>query len=263
VEGSDNIQDTYEGQDTPDALVDDAYPPDEDADESAVPVPKAAGIRQRAMSRGMVKRPAGAVARPTQTRLLAAEKRRKALELRKGGATYLAIANAVGYADAAGARKAVVRAMAELIQEPAAEVKSLQIERLNHMLLTLWPKVQSGDERSIETSLRVMDKLDRLMGTEAAQSVDINIHQQGAILVIDGNKDDYIASMKRMVGIASDGSNQDQKAITTGTAQMDGGGSGDIIDAELVGDEDVSLADALGEQGRDTIKRLMSPPEDQ
>jgi AraC-like DNA-binding protein len=174
---------------------DQPYEPDAD-DSDHVPVPRSAAVRKRAMGRrtGVAKRsvPRGG------GRIISREKQRKALELRKGGATYDQIADACGYSDPSGARKAVVAAFGELIQEPATEVKSLQVERLNHMLLVLWPKINQGDERAIDTSLRIMDKMDRLMGTEAASTVDVNVHQQGAILVIDGSKEDFIRSMKQM-----------------------------------------------------------------
>lgn len=137
----------------------------------------------------------------TRHRLEAVEKQRRAIEMRKAGATYQAIAQAVGYADHTGARKAVQRAMQDVLQEPALELKTLQIERLNHMLLTLWPKCQAGDERSINTALNVMDRLDKLMGVEAATQVDVNVNHQGAVLVIDGDREAYIRHMKRMAGV--------------------------------------------------------------
>lgn len=135
------------------------------------------------------------------TRILAREKQRRSLELRKGGATYDQIAQAVGYSSPSGARSAVLRAFGEIIQEPAAELRTLQIERLNHFLLILWPQIQAGDTRAIETGLRVMDKLDKLLGTEEAQKVDVNVQHEGAILVVDGNEQEFIAHMKKMAGI--------------------------------------------------------------
>lgn len=185
------------------------YPPDDSGGgtnpPSSVPAVRSAQIRQRVMA----SKPKARKQRnkTSASKILAKEKQRQALELRKGGASYPAIAQALGYGDPSGARKAVEAAMKQVTQEPAVELKTLNIERLNHMLLTLWPKVQQGDERAIDTSLRVLDKIDRLMGTEAAQQVDVNVNQTNAILVIDGSKEDYLRSLRQMAGISGDGTN--------------------------------------------------------
>ena len=250
-----------------DTAADDAYEPDDDDDAAPdagdddgtnVPQPRAAQMRKKVLQRRPVttKQPSSiSKGRRSSTRqssrILAREKQRKALELRKGGASYAQIAEAVGYRDQGGARKAVMRAFADVIQEPVTEVKTIQIERLNHMLLTLWPKVQIGDERAIDTSLRVMDKIDRLMGTEAAQQVDVAIHQQSAILVINGDKDDYIRAMKQMAGVAGDGTNQalpaGLTAPPTGLPAVDAetAGDTDVVDAELVEDGEPDPRDLM------------------
>lgn len=240
--------------------MDEAYDPDPDPDlpESNVPA-----VRSRQM-RGKIlqsKRPVGKKPRSVAkagARILAKEKQRQALELRKGGASYAAIAQALGYGDQSAARKAVVKAFSEIIQEPAVEVKTIQIERLNHMLLTMWPKVQQGDERAIDTSLRVMDKIDRLMGTEAVVTATLNVNQTTGILVIDGSKEDYLRSLKQMSGIAGDGSNISQPAI--GAAPPSG-----IVEGEIVfpADDGTSLYDALGKEGREAIHTIMGPPDEQ
>jgi hypothetical protein len=114
--------------------------------------------------------------------------------------------------------------MESIPQEEAKELRSLNIERLNHMLLVLWPQIQAGNERSIDTGLRIMERLDRLMGTEAGSVVDVNVNHAGAILTIQGDKDSYIAAMKRMAGITQDGTNKPievqeaPKPLTAGTA---------------------------------------------
>lgn len=199
------------------------------------PQPRSEEIRQRALDKRKHEDADGSEElKPKQkqkrksrgpSKILAQEKMRKAVELRKAGATYDSIAQMVGYSDASGARKAVERAMKQMIQEPALEMKTIQIERCNHMLMTLWPKVQQGDERAIDSSLRIMDKIDRYMGTEQAQKIDINATHTNAVLVIDGDKDDYIAAMKRLVGIGPDGANME---ITAGPEDEN------IVDALVV-----------------------------
>jgi hypothetical protein len=159
----------------------------------------------------------------TGARLQAREKQRKALELRKAGAPYRVIAEQVGYSDASGARKAVIAAFEEVIQEPAKELRSIQVERLNQMLLVLWPKVQKGDEQSINTALRVMEKMDLLMGTNSPEEV---VHKHEGVLVIEGSKDEYIAALVEMAGA-------DPKEIE---ARPSPSTDLDIIEAEVVED---------------------------
>lgn len=244
-----------------DGTEDDSYPPDEEEDSDGygpVPVPRAQAIRKSVLARQT--KPAKIKGKSVSKgggRILAKEKQRKALEMRKAGMPYQVIAEQLGYSDQSGARKAVLKAFGDIVQEPALEVRTLQVERLNHMLLTLWGKVQQGDERAIDTSLRVMDKLDRLMGTEAAQSIDVNVHQTGAILVIDGSKDDFIRAAKQMAGLTGDGSNVPQTAIAPPSGVIDG----TVVDELPYVPVDGSLADALGPEGIETIHNIMAPPD--
>lgn len=196
------------------------YPPDpEDGPDRHVPVPRAAQVRARALkAAGSPVQRKHKIAGRTQRKLLVQENRRQALELRKGGATYPQIAKAVGYADASGARKAVKKAMSEVTQEASQELKTLQIERYNHMLLTVWNRVQQGDDRALANALAVMDRLNELGGLKNNNGTTINIdasEHKNAVLVVDGNQDDYIAAMKRMVGVDSNGNNIPQPAQVT------------------------------------------------
>lgn len=152
-------------------------------------------------------------------RIQAQEKRRLALEARKAGLTYAAIAERVGYASAGAAHKAVQVAFSRVIQEPAADLKVMQVERINHMLVALWPKAQAGDERSIGMVLALMDKLDRYEGVEAATRSEV--HHTGSVLVAQGNKEDFINAMRQMAGIAPDGTNI--QATQTGPAALSAG----------------------------------------
>ena len=190
-------------------------------------------------------------------KILAKENQRKALELRKSGATFAQIAQAVGYSDASSCAKAVRKAMTEITQEPAMDLRTLQVERLNHMLLVLWPKVNAGDENAINTGLRIMDKLDRLMGTEAATQVDVNLSHEGAVLVIDGNKDEYIKQMQRMAGYV-DGVNGPAGASVP--ALPSGDGDEDVIDAVIVEDTN-NLANKLTPVGEPDSLKTDAPPE--
>ena len=230
----------------------DFYPPDpasdgDDGAESTAPVPRAARVRAKALQHQQGQPVTSSVAkkpkmRGGQRKLLAQQKRRHVLELRKSGATFDQIAQSLGYADASGARKAMQKAMKDITQEPAAELKVIQVERYNHMLLTLWSKVQMGDERAIDRALSIMDRLNDLEGLREKAGITVNVDastHENAVLVVDGNKDDYIAAMKRMVGISPDGKNlPDQIASSPHPVHIpveDGHGTTvDVVDADVV-----------------------------
>lgn len=103
----------------------------------------------------------------TASRIKTAEKERDALELRKGGATFEQIAREVGYSDGSGAAKAVSRALADTIQEPAADLRRLELERLDSLLAALWPKAIDGDAQAVDRCLRVMERRASLLGLDA------------------------------------------------------------------------------------------------
>lgn len=67
-----------------------------------------------------------------------AERDAEATRLRALGHTYIEIADQLGYADHAGARKAVQRALVATVAEPAEEVRALQLEQLDKLALAAW-----------------------------------------------------------------------------------------------------------------------------
>lgn len=100
-------------------------------------------------------------------RISAAEKRRKALQLRKGGASYDAIARQVGYANRGNAHHAVMQELRELPRDDAADVLALEVERLDQLLMALWPAAMKGNVRSAETVIRLMERRAKLQGLDA------------------------------------------------------------------------------------------------
>ena len=100
-----------------------------------------------------------------QSRRVAAHDRQlRALELRKAGATYQAIAEQLGYAHAKGAYKAVASALKLTLREPANELRELEVARLDAALLAIWRHVQSGDYRAIDRLLGIMKRRIELLG---------------------------------------------------------------------------------------------------
>lgn len=106
-------------------------------------------------------------------RIDAAEKRTRALQLRKAGATYDQIAQQVGYENRGNAYRAVMQELKELPKDDAAEVLTLEVERLDQLLVALWPKAMKGDVRSAETVIRLMERRAKLLGLDAPAAVNV------------------------------------------------------------------------------------------
>lgn len=137
----------------------------------------------------------------SQRRLHAVEKQKAALELRKAGATYDSIAQTVGYASRSGAALAVEAALRKTLQEPADELRVLDIERLNTMLRQVWPFIvaptvravpaghgevtmQVWDEakfHAINTALTILTRKAKLLGLDAPEKREVTGKDGGPV----------------------------------------------------------------------------------
>ena len=136
--------------------------------------PKGAG-KKAAKAKATGKRKAGQRVGESSTsprRLRAMEKQLAALELRKTGMTFEAIAKTLGYQSRASAFKAVMTAIKELKREPAQELVELELARLDAMLAGLWPSATTGDARSVDSLLRLSERRARLLGLDEHRPVD-------------------------------------------------------------------------------------------
>ena len=183
--------------------VDDDYPPDLSSEaEALIEIPSKSNRGRQVISR---------------------EKERRAMELRKAGATYQQIADQIGWSDGSSARQAVLRGLKRLGDEAAEDLRSLQYQRLNEMLLVTWPQVQTGDTDAIRTAQGLMRDMNQLFGVEAPSKLEVE-HVEKAVLVIGGDKDSYIANIQKAMGIVDE---SEAKELM----------SGDVVDAEIVEDD--------------------------
>lgn len=131
-------------------------------------------------------------ARTTAASETAAERQKRALELRKRGLTFDAIATQLGYSDRSAARHAIRAAIAEITREPAEEVKKLELERLDALYVSAMAIVDAApvipddedadpDEAydaamktrldAIRTALKVSERRSKLEGLDAPVKV--------------------------------------------------------------------------------------------
>ncbi len=111
-------------------------------------------------------------------RVKAHDRQLMALKLRKAGITYEDIAAQLGYKSAVGAYHAVTAALRVTLQEPADEVRKLELERLDAMLLAIWQRVTKGDYGAIDRALRVIERRAKLLGLDAPVKQDITSNGQ-------------------------------------------------------------------------------------
>ena len=107
--------------------------------------------------------------RPTPNMTTPAERRSRALELRKMGLTYQSIGKALGVS-ATQARRDVKRTLKKRgkhDQNHVAEQRQLELERVEMVLTSLAIKVRDGDTAAIDRWLKASDIRRRLLGLDA------------------------------------------------------------------------------------------------
>jgi predicted transcriptional regulator len=109
-------------------------------------------------------------------RVLAAERSRDALELRKQGLSTRKIAQRLGIAPSR-ASKILREAMDQLAEESRATAearRALDLARLDEMLEAVWADAIAGDRTAIDRVLAIIDRRGRLLGTAAPSHVVVD-----------------------------------------------------------------------------------------
>jgi hypothetical protein len=88
----------------------------------------------------------------------------RAVELVREGKTYDQVARAVGYANRGTAHRVVTKALAERLVDGIDDLRSIEVARLDALQAALWPRVEKGEVRAINSVLRLIDRRCRLYG---------------------------------------------------------------------------------------------------
>lgn len=94
------------------------------------------------------------------------ERQVRALELRKAGVSYQTIADTLGYGGPSGAFKAVQTALKTTLREPAEELRSLEMERLDQAAFAIAAQVRAGNLGAIDRLLRIMERRAKMLGLD-------------------------------------------------------------------------------------------------
>lgn len=106
-------------------------------------------------------------------KLAGLELEHEVVRLRIAGATYENIGKKLG-CSTGGAQRACVRALRrsiEHLRESVDELVEMEDQRLDQMLLVLWPKVLEGNLSAMDRALKIMDRRAALRGVDAPKRV--------------------------------------------------------------------------------------------
>lgn len=107
----------------------------------------------------------------SKRRIKAVERQRNALELRKAGATYQKIAEQLHYRGPSGAYKAVMCALKKTLQEPARDVRLLELGRLDALYIEVYRMARKGVLGAVDRCLRIMERRSKLLGLDAPSQI--------------------------------------------------------------------------------------------
>lgn len=134
------------------------------------------------------------------------ERERQALLLRKEGESLQTIADKLGYAGPSGAYKAIQAAMQAIIQEPAEEVRDMELLRLDTLLQSIWWRAKTGDVPAVQTALKIMERRAKLIGLDAPTKYeDVGLSKLMAFIQMKGLKasDVFATMLEELAGASS------------------------------------------------------------
>jgi DNA-binding CsgD family transcriptional regulator len=125
-------------------------------------------------------------------RLTYAERKLQALELRKGGATFQQIGDALGISKQ-NAHKHVMTAltaMNEQIAEEASVMRTLELERLDKLWFAMYRQATQGNQGAVDRCIRIMERRAKLLGLDAPTRTELSTKDDKPIIIRLVNDDD-------------------------------------------------------------------------
>lgn len=140
----------------------------------------------------------------------AREKQARAVDLRRAGASFSEIAQALGYHDQSGAKKAVEAAIRRFEFEATKEMLHMDLARLDEYAKLATHRLRTaGDLNQIERLLRIMEKRHWLLGVTPATLAEANDQGDmktpgGMNVVIASTERTFVRGMMQAVGMNPD-----------------------------------------------------------
>lgn len=121
------------------------------------------------------------MASDTESVATAAEKRKKALDLRRAGWSFEDIAAEVGYANKGSAHRAVKQGIAAITRESATELLELELARLDDLQAGAYDAARNGDLFAVDRVLKIIDQRAKFLGLYDRKTDDTTAEARAAI----------------------------------------------------------------------------------
>lgn len=109
--------------------------------------------------------------RTSEKAIARVERTKSALLMRKAGWSYSSIAERLGFKSVQAAHKCVTAALTKMIEKPSAELRALEVARLDLMQSTIWEKAMKGDYGAIDRCLEISKRRSLLLGLNSPQKI--------------------------------------------------------------------------------------------
>lgn len=160
----------------------------------------------------------------------AQERRRQALDLRRGGMTYDQIARRMNLSTAMVAWRYVNDAIAQIPREEALATKAVELNKLDALELRLEKRLtdQPGDMKAYGMKLRCMERRARYLGLDAPVRTELTGRDGGVIRMsvddLKGMTDDQLdklttAALRDATSSGSGGADSGEASSETGRAR--------------------------------------------
>ena len=132
----------------------------------------------------------------TQKAIIAAEKSRQALRLRREGYTLEEIAEQCGYSDKSGAYRAIKRELARIPVEDAEELQKLELLRLNYLETICYKRMLAKGKNdplwAVDRLIAISESRRKLMGLDTP----VEAVQMNNIVVVRETPPNYLTGRK-------------------------------------------------------------------
>lgn len=197
----------------------------------------------------------------------------RAIGMRTAGMTYAAIAEALGYYDAATCRKAILRETERTPREATEVLAATQDARLEALLAMAWRQAEAGDLKAMETALKIVQARGKLHGldVESAPAPAAGGSGPGNVFIVggqttivgrDGSTGDpvdpaqldggsYLAGLQALAGMPGA-----PALLTAGSPVEEDAAAaveGDVVDAVLVDEPEPEPVAVLDVEGPGTV----------
>lgn len=116
----------------------------------------------------------GSAVKSSAARLNNHERVLQAVELRKAGMSFQAIADRLGWKTRNAAFMAIQKYIASTTYEAVEALRAVEAERLDAMQLQYWPQAIQGDVDSAELVLKIMARRAKMFGLDAPQRTELS-----------------------------------------------------------------------------------------